>query len=88
MLLALLLQFVHFDVVLGQNRATTLIVLLVSELLDLRLCFFGVKKFAFHDTLFAIQLHFDYHLLVIVLSVAVLEVHHIVFLYLMFSCAV
>jgi len=59
MLLALLLQFVHFDVVLGQNRATTLIVLLVSELLDLRLCFFGVKKFAFHDTLFAIQLHFD-----------------------------
>lgn len=41
-LFLLLKQFVHFDIVLGQDGTTSLVVLLVTQLLDLRLGLFSV----------------------------------------------
>ena len=41
-LLLLLKQFVHFDVILGQDGTSSLVVLLVSQLLYLRLGFLSV----------------------------------------------
>ena len=43
-LLLLLKQFVHLDVVLGQDGASTLVVLLVAQLLDLGLGLLSVYK--------------------------------------------
>ena len=40
--LLLLQQFVHFDIVLGQNGASTLVVFLVAQLLNFRLGFLSV----------------------------------------------
>lgn len=42
-LFLLLEQFIHFDIVLGQDGTTSLVVLLVTQLLDLRLGLFSVK---------------------------------------------
>mmetsp|Transcript_16848 Transcript_16848/g.20002 ORF Transcript_16848/g.20002 Transcript_16848/m.20002 type:complete len:121 (+) Transcript_16848:526-888(+) len=41
--LLLLQQFVHFDIVLGQNGASTLVVFLVAQLLNFRLGFLSVE---------------------------------------------
>ena len=58
MLFLLLLEFVHLNIVVSEDGAASLVVLLVAKLLNLRLGFFGVEKFTFHDALLTIGLHF------------------------------
>lgn len=78
-LLPLLEEFVHLDVVLGQDRASLFIVLLVAQLFNLRLRFLGVEKLAFKDTLLTEGFHLGNHLLVVVVLVSV--VHHFLLLF-------
>ena len=43
-LLALLEQFVNFDIVLGKDGASSLVVFLIAQLFNLRLRFFGIYE--------------------------------------------